>query len=92
MRHRENKTIRHLLKAFVAGSVAGGVTALLFAPSSGRRLRRSVARTGRRFERRASDSVDALQERGQFVLEQASESLQEIADDAREMARSFGRR
>lgn len=92
MRHRDYEANHHLLTAFVAGSVAGGVTALLLAPASGRRLRRSVVRTGRRFGRRASDSVESLQERGQSAFEQARESLQEIADEARERARALGRR
>jgi gas vesicle protein len=97
MRHRENglereNGARGMMTAFVAGSVAGGITALLFAPTSGRRFRRSLARGGRRFRRRAMDSVATAQEHGQSALEQASESLHEIAHDARHLARSWSNR
>lgn len=97
MRYRENGAEREngargMMAAFVAGSVAGGITALLFAPTSGRRFRRSVARGSRRLRRRTVDSVATAQERGQAALEQASESFQEIAKDARHLARSWSNR
>jgi gas vesicle protein len=89
MRHRETPGSNGFLGAFVLGSLVGGVTALLFAPSSGRRLRRSLARGGRRFRRRAWDSVESAQERAQAAVDQASESLHEIAEDARRMTRNL---
>jgi gas vesicle protein len=78
------------MTAFLIGSMAGGVAALLLAPTSGRRLRRSLNRNGRRLKRRASDSVANLRDRGEEAIDRASETLDALADDARKVARYWG--
>lgn len=73
--------------AFLIGSVAGGVTALLLAPTSGKRLRRSIARNGRQWKRRASYSLATLRDRGEQAMDRTSESLEELTQGARKVSR-----
>ncbi len=49
-----------LMMAFLVGSTIGGLTALLFAPQSGRRTRRML-------RRRAEDSLDHISDTGREI-------------------------
>ncbi len=71
--------------AFTAGAILGGLigagTALLFAPSSGRRTRRRLRRTAEEIGDRAGES-----------LEHAVDDAREAADEARRTAERKGDR
>ena len=64
------------LTSFVLGALAGGVTALLFAPMSGARLREQIA------ERR-----DEIKERTNETARVAADKARESIDGARDAAK-----
>ena len=74
-----NKT-RNAFLAFLVGAAAGGVTALLMAPSSGhntrRKLRRGTNDLYRQSRRRIEDGGEAVRQRAQEVGRTAGERVQ----------------
>ncbi len=66
---KDNKT--QLLTAFFVGSTIGAVTALLFAPHSGRRMRRIIGNEAR-------NCIDQISEKGRDIYDRC----QDLAGDA----------
>jgi gas vesicle protein len=84
--------VNEVMTGLVVGTVAGGIAALMLSPMSGRRLRRSLARGGRRFRRRASNTLAFVHDRSEAAFDHASESLHGLAVDSRRVARSLKNR
>jgi gas vesicle protein len=59
------------LSAFLLGAIAGGVTALLFAPMSGERLRGRIAERGEELKQRTAESAHTAAEKARGALEGA---------------------
>jgi gas vesicle protein len=72
-----NNTGRLALTAFVAGAVVGGVCALLWAPQSGERTRRMIAR-------KAADGRDYVRN----TTEDLKHKADDVADRAKDVRRS----
>lgn len=66
---------------FVTGAMVGGAVALLFAPESGERTRRRLAKHARRSSQVISESGRDVYERGKDIYDRG----REIAEDAAEM-------
>jgi gas vesicle protein len=66
---------------FITGAVLGAAVALLWAPESGTRIRRRLARQAERGRRTILESGQDLIERGRDLYERG----REIAEDAAEM-------
>ena len=71
MRDEETSTI--FLMGFFAGAAVGGLVALVLAPTSGRRLRRDLAREGRKVAHRASETTERIRDQGANAFERARE-------------------
>lgn len=66
---------------FLLGAALGAGLGLLFAPQSGERTRRDLARRGRRLQARAEESLDELSGEVQAQGRKLKESAEEFAGD-----------
>lgn len=69
------------LKWFILGAAIGAGLGLLFAPQSGDRTRRDLARRGRKLRAQAEDKLDDLGEDLQARGRKLKETMSELADD-----------
>ena len=67
------------LTAFVLGAVAGGVTALLFAPMSGERLRERIAERGGELKESTSKNARAAADRARDTVDGARNAAKQKA-------------
>jgi len=64
-------TSNNNLTAFVLGALAGGTTALLFAPMSGERLRERISERGDELKTRSTETARNAAEKAQEAMEGA---------------------
>ncbi len=74
------KETSNVLVAFLAGAVAGGVVALLFAPASGEETRRKIKDSIKKAKDRASEEL----ERAKEFAETRKEALKEAYSEGKE--------
>jgi gas vesicle protein len=83
-------------KWFVLGAALGAGLGLLFAPQSGERTRRDLARRGKRLRHRAGEALEELtddvQERGRKVRDSIEEFAEDVIDDVQEGKRKVERK
>jgi len=71
------------LTAFILGAIAGGTTALLFAPMPGERLRERISERGEELKTRSSEAARRAAEKAQGAVDSAR-------DTARQQAAALG--
>ena len=71
------KETSNVLVAFLVGAVAGGVTALLFAPASGAETRKKLAEGLRKAKDKAVDSLESAKEYAETHKEALKQAYQE---------------
>jgi gas vesicle protein len=75
---------------FLAGSVAGACTALLFAPAAGRKTREQLARRLRDTRESVTDFTDDLAEKAGRISDKAARLAGSASAAAREVIGSLG--
>jgi gas vesicle protein len=70
----------------VAGGIIGAGVALLFAPQSGKRTRRDIARYTKRVKHKAEEAVDDLADAVSELAETVSDKTAEIVDRGKDYA------
>jgi gas vesicle protein len=78
----------HTLMAFMLGAVAGGVTALLLAPASGRELREKIGEGAEKVRATTLDKAHQATEKVTEKYGETTEKARELAASARESAES----
>jgi len=73
---------------FLTGAVLGAVGALMMAPMSGSRLRRELAREGRKWSHRVSETAEELKDKSSDVYGSAVEVMSDAARSLSKAARS----
>lgn len=81
---RKNAMIGGIL--LVAGGLVGAGVALLFAPQSGQKTRRDIARYSRKVKRKAEDVVDEFAGNLHDVMDSMGERAEEILDKGKDLA------
>jgi gas vesicle protein len=76
----------HTLMVFLLGAVAGGVTALLFAPTSGRELRDKIGEGANKARDSALESAKQARVKATETYEAGTERARELKDSAKENA------
>jgi len=76
----------HTLMAFLLGAVAGGVTALLLAPTSGRELRDKIGEGANKARDQALDAAKQARVKATETYEAGTERARELKDSAKENA------
>lgn len=69
----------------IVGGIIGGVTALLFAPKSGEKFRKDLARTYHNVSEKTQDLVEEVSHQTKELVEKA----RGIAEDAKEAAQNL---
>lgn len=70
----------------VAGGIIGAGVALLYAPQSGRKTRRDIARYSNKVRRRAGDAIDDFSGSVHDMVESVGEKAEEILDKGKDLA------
>jgi len=90
--HNHSDNAGKMIMAFFSGALIGSTFSLLFAPTSGRRLRRTIERKGQRLRLDAADSAAAMRDRGEEIADRVGEALQDTAQEVRRAVRSVAGR
>lgn len=92
----QNSDFKSFLLGALIGGVVGTVTALLFAPKSGKELRRDIADTSADFYDKASDYVINVTNEGKSKVQEAytvaKNKTSELIDEASEYKNSLQNR
>ena len=72
------KNVGGILLAFLAGSVAGAVTALFLAPSSGSETRRKIKSTSLNTKDKALEKVNSAKSEASNLIERGKEKLADV--------------
>ncbi len=63
------------VSGFFLGAAMGAMIALVLAPTSGKRLRRDLARESRKVAHRAAETAERIRDTGSDAFEQAREAV-----------------
>jgi gas vesicle protein len=85
MAENDNRAVAGALM-LVAGGIIGAGVALLFAPQSGERTRRDIARYTRKARRKAEEVVDEFADTVSDMVETVSEKAEDLLDKGRDMS------
>jgi gas vesicle protein len=91
MRNANGCSAKDFTFGLLAGAALGVMGALLFAPTSGKRLRRELSREGRRFSNRVAETAEELRDRSSDVYESAAEVASDAARSVKRAAHSMVR-
>ena len=72
----------------MAGGIIGAGLALLFAPQSGNRTRRDIARMSRKVKDQAADAVEEFSETVHEMVDSVSDKAADLLDKGKDMAHS----
>ncbi len=70
----------------VAGGIIGAGVALLFAPQSGKRTRKDIARFAKKTKHKAEDAVDSFTDTLSDLVETVGDKASDILDQGKDMA------
>ena len=81
-----NGMAKGLLLGFLAGSVVGAITALLYAPKSGKELRSDIRRKANEVAENAGDYVRTAREKASDMVNQGKERSNQLISETKEKA------
>ena len=95
----ENKMARGLMIGFIAGSVIGGIIALLYAPKSGKELRNDIKTKKDEFlddtaeymqiaKTKANDLINEGKKKSEMLIQEAKKKANSLLDDANKLLSS----
>ena len=85
MKNNDNeKASAFLLGAFIGGLI-GGATALLFAPTSGKKLRRKISDKAEDFYEDAQDYYESGREKVEEIYKEGRKKVTDIVEDAKKI-------
>jgi len=87
MEQRESKVAAAAL-LILAGGVAGAGLAILFAPQSGQRTRKDIARYAKKTKNRAGEAVDDLSANINDLVDVISEKTDDLLEKGKDVADS----
>jgi gas vesicle protein len=85
MAENDNRTVAGALM-LVAGGIIGAGVALLFAPQSGERTRRDIARYSKKVRRRAEEVVEDFADTVSDMVDTVSDKAEDLLDKGRDMS------
>jgi len=95
----ENKMARGLILGFVAGSIVGGIIALLYAPKSGKELRSDIRLKKDEFlddtaeymqiaKSKANELINEGKKKSEMLIQEAKKKANTLLDDANKVLSS----
>ena len=82
----ENKMARGIVLGFLAGSVVGGIIALLYAPKSGKELRNDIKLKKDEFLDDTSEYMQIAKEKATELINEGKKKSEQLIQDARKKA------
>jgi gas vesicle protein len=81
----DNDRVSSFLLGIMVGSVIGGVTALLLAPTSGKKLRRKISDKAEDFYEDAQDYYESGKEKVEEIYKEGRKKVSDIVEDAKKI-------
>lgn len=85
----DNKIAKGLFIGFLSGAIVGGIFALLFAPKSGKELRRDIKLRKDEFIDDASEYMQIAKEKASNLINEGKRKSEELIKQAKERASSL---
>ncbi|TRZ64806.1 gas vesicle protein [bacterium] len=82
----DNKIGKGLFLGFLAGSIVGGIFALLYAPKSGKELRRDIRLKKDEFLDDASEYMDIAKSKASELINDGKKKSEKLVEDAKKKA------
>lgn len=83
-----NGRISTFLLGVIIGGVIGGATALLMAPTSGKKLRRKISDTAEDFYEDAHEYYESGREKVEDIYKEGRKKVSDIVEDAKKIVKS----
>lgn len=83
---REQDRLSAFITGLLAGGVIGSALALLYAPSSGKKLRRNISRRADDFIDDVEDYYESSREKAEEIINEGKKRANSIIDNARKIA------
>ena len=83
-----NTRVSSFLLGIMVGGVIGGVTALLLAPSSGKKLRKKISNKAEGFYEEAQEYYETGKEKADEVYREGKKKVSDIVEDAKKLVKS----
>ena len=83
--NHENKNISGFLTGFLIGGLVGGLIALLYAPVTGKRLRRKISNTKDDLVDDVSEYYEAGKEKAEDFFKESKKKAETIIDEAKKL-------
>ena len=86
---KNTRTVPGFLIGLIAGGVAGGTIALLYAPKSGKELRNDISRQKDRLIDDANDYIATAKDKAANILNESKSKAESIITDAKDKAQGI---
>ena len=83
-----NDRISTFLLGVIMGGVIGGATALLMAPTSGKKLRRKISDKAEDFYEDAQEYYESGKEKVEDIYKEGRKKVSDIVEDAKKIVKS----
>lgn len=77
---KDKKQTSGLLKGIMVGGAIASAVSLLFAPKSGKKLRRDIRRKSKKMYRDAEAGIETAQEKAGDIIEGTGERIEDLRD------------
>lgn len=77
---KEKKQMSGLFKGLLVGGTIASAVSLLFAPKSGKKLRRDIRRKSKKMYRDTEAGIETAQEKASDIVEGTGERIEDIRD------------
>ena len=85
MSHNNNDKMKGFLTGFIAGGIVGGILALLYAPMSGKKLRRRIGQTKDELVEDVSEYYEAGKEKAGEIIKEGKKKAETIVNEAKKI-------
>ena len=83
-----NARVSSFLLGVMVGGVIGGVTALLLAPTSGKKLRRKISDKAENFYEDAQEYYESGKDKAEELYREGKKKVSNIVEDAKKIVKS----
>jgi len=83
-----NDRISAFLIGVMMGGLIGGTTALLFAPTSGKKLRKKISNKAEDFYEDAQEYIETGKEKADELYSEGKKKVTDIVEDAKKLVKS----
>ncbi len=86
---KENSSTKGIVIGFLAGGVIGGLTALLYAPKSGKEMRSDIKKKSKELVHDGEQYLDSAKTKASEIISDGRKKAEELIRDARSKASSI---